>query len=126
MPWNAMHYFVWTFDGTAAKLYVDGVAKTVTTAGADSGYARPDGGLTLGKTYAAESGILDEARISDVVRSADWIATEYNNQGTPGTFYSMGAQQASGGGGGSVSVTVTSSPAGQSLTVSVRPTQVSL
>ena len=32
-------------------------------------------------------GLIDEFRISDVVRSADWILTEYNNQNSPETFY---------------------------------------
>jgi hypothetical protein len=37
-------------------------------------------------------GTLDELRISDVVRSDGWILTEYNNQSSPGTFYSLGAE----------------------------------
>jgi hypothetical protein len=36
-------------------------------------------------------GSLDELRISDVVRSAGWIATEYNSQVSPGTFATLGA-----------------------------------
>ena len=39
-------------------------------------------------------GDLDEVRISAAVRSADWIATEYANQNSPGTFYSTGSQEA--------------------------------
>ncbi|MDD2228362.1 MAG: DUF2341 domain-containing protein [Candidatus Cloacimonetes bacterium] len=31
-------------------------------------------------------GSIDEVRISDTIRSADWIATEYNNQSSPQTF----------------------------------------
>jgi hypothetical protein len=42
------------------------------------------------------NGTMDEIRISGVVRSADWIATEYNNQFSPATFYTVGAQQALG------------------------------
>ena len=33
---------------------------------------------------------LAEFRVSKTVRSADWIKTEYNNQSSPGTFYSIG------------------------------------
>jgi hypothetical protein len=29
-----------------------------------------------------------EVRISNIARSADWIAAEYNNQSSPSTFYS--------------------------------------
>ncbi|HWY35454.1 MAG TPA: hypothetical protein VNX68_12475, partial [Nitrosopumilaceae archaeon] len=36
------------------------------------------------------NGKLDEFRISKTVRSASWIATEYNNQAFPNTFYKVG------------------------------------
>jgi hypothetical protein len=62
------------------------------------------------------TGGLDEMRISNSLRPAGWIATEYHNQNSPGTFYSVGAQQSQGG-GGTVAITVTSAPAGLSLTV---------
>jgi hypothetical protein len=32
-------------------------------------------------------GIIDEVRISDVERSADWISTQYNTQDDPSSFY---------------------------------------
>ena len=34
-------------------------------------------------------GGIDEVRMADTVRTADWIATEYNNQSSPSTFYSV-------------------------------------
>jgi hypothetical protein len=37
------------------------------------------------------TGSLDEVRISSGTRSADWVATEYNNQSSPSTFYSIGS-----------------------------------
>jgi hypothetical protein len=36
-------------------------------------------------------GFQDEIRVSNIVRSANWIATEYNNQSNPGTFLSLGS-----------------------------------
>lgn len=36
------------------------------------------------------NGIIDEARVSSTARSAGWIKTEYNNQSSPLTFYSVG------------------------------------
>lgn len=39
------------------------------------------------------NGLIDEVRISDIARSADWILTEYNNQNSPSTFITMGAEQ---------------------------------
>ncbi|MFX0052833.1 MAG: LamG-like jellyroll fold domain-containing protein, partial [Candidatus Hermodarchaeota archaeon] len=37
-------------------------------------------------------GLLDEIRISNVIRSADWLLTEYNNQYDPDNFYSIGKE----------------------------------
>ncbi len=36
-------------------------------------------------------GRFDELRISDKVRSTGWLRTEYNNQGSPSSFYSVDA-----------------------------------
>lgn len=41
-------------------------------------------------------GTIDEVRISSVARSGDWIKTSYNNQNSPSTFYTVGAQQNAG------------------------------
>ncbi len=38
-------------------------------------------------------GLIDEARVSNTARSADWIKTEYNNQVRPYTFAGFGGQQ---------------------------------
>jgi hypothetical protein len=40
------------------------------------------------------NGLLDELRVSNIARSAGWIATQYNNQSNPATFLSVGAQSA--------------------------------
>ncbi len=37
-------------------------------------------------------GILDEIHISSGQRSINWIMTEYNNQGSPATFYTVGSE----------------------------------
>lgn len=51
--------------------------------------------LTIGKEPFASlyyfDGRFDELRISDKVRSNGWIRTEYNNQSSPSTFYSLDA-----------------------------------
>ena len=60
-------------------------------------------------------GIIDEARVSSIARSADWIKTEYNNQFSTTAFYSVAAQEA---------VTVPDAPTG--LTPTVGNTQISL
>ncbi|MFX1529035.1 MAG: DUF2341 domain-containing protein [Promethearchaeota archaeon] len=38
------------------------------------------------------NGTLDEVRISNIARSADWIKTEYDNQFDPNSFYSIGKE----------------------------------
>jgi hypothetical protein len=55
--------------------------------------------LTIGAVNLAEgsflmTGVLDETRISNSIRSADWIAAEYNNQNSPSTFYTVGSEVA--------------------------------
>lgn len=39
------------------------------------------------------NGAIDEVRLSNVTRSADWIQTEYNNENDPSTFYNLGSQE---------------------------------
>jgi hypothetical protein len=39
------------------------------------------------------TGSLDEVQLSNSVRSAQWIATEYANQNSPSTFYSVGNEE---------------------------------
>ncbi len=36
---------------------------------------------------------VDEVRYSNTARSQDWITTEYNNQSSPSTFYTIGAEE---------------------------------
>lgn len=38
------------------------------------------------------NGLIDEARVSSVALSPSWILTEYNNQSSPSTFYSVGPE----------------------------------
>jgi hypothetical protein len=38
------------------------------------------------------TGSIDEVRFSNIVRSADWIKTEYNNQSSPSTFETFGSE----------------------------------
>lgn len=42
------------------------------------------------------NGRIDEVRISNGKRSAEWIQTSYNNQNDPGSFYLLGSERALG------------------------------
>jgi hypothetical protein len=45
-----------------------------------------------GSPFALD-GLIDEVRLSNVARSTEYIAASYNNQNSPGTFYTPGTQE---------------------------------
>ncbi len=70
----------------------DGVSGNAANTGLVNGATSTDIGqdtVTSGRFW---NGVIDEARFSDVARSADWLLTEYNNQGDPGTFETLGTE----------------------------------
>ena len=44
-------------------------------------------------------GLIDEIHISNIIRTPGWMLTEYNNQSSPSTFYTVGASSTPSGGG---------------------------
>jgi hypothetical protein len=94
---GAWRYVVATYDGSNVNLYVDGAAvapSPFAQTGNNDASARPFrigmyGGATPSNVFI---GSIDEPRFAAVCRSADWIATEYNNQSDPSTFYAVGDQ----------------------------------
>ena len=97
------HQMTGVFDGTKKFIYIDGVLVGTNN--------NPHNGSLLGTdtkrfgfigdgSEAASfngsrnginfSGQLDEIRILNVAKSADWIATEFNNQTNPETFATLG------------------------------------
>jgi RHS repeat-associated protein len=86
------HYIVGVYDPVASEvfLYLDGVLKSSNSSGTFTANTATD--LTLGTFLGgAGSSSADEFRISKTARSADWITTEYNDQSSPSTFYSITA-----------------------------------
>jgi hypothetical protein len=87
-----------TWNGATLALYVNGVQNAAAPLSVPLVYAasRPFdlGGdtVTNGDRF---KGSLDETRFSSAARSADWIATEYNNHNAPASFYTVGAQESS-------------------------------
>jgi hypothetical protein len=79
------------------KFYVNGNFEGQTTwTGGTTPWDYDIGALRIGianpgwSTYRwSADGKIDEIRISDSVRSADWIKTEYKNQNNPSSFYSV-------------------------------------
>lgn len=86
-PWasNAWHHLVVTRTGTTWTMYLDGVSNATSAQGTN---------LTINALgflfgFVTNDIICDELRISNSVRSADWITASYNNQSSPSTFYSV-------------------------------------
>lgn len=100
------HYMVVTWDSTNEIIYFDGASDGTTACGATfAGYTNPnlvlggtDGGGGAGDGSNVQlDGSLDEVRVSNTARSADWILTSYNTQKNPGTFYTLGSEITVGG-----------------------------
>jgi hypothetical protein len=79
-----------------AAVYLDGVLKS--TAGQNGKLATPsptyvDVHHNPASPQNEMAGVVDEFRVSNMARSAGWILTEYSNQNSPNTFFSVGGQQ---------------------------------
>ena len=87
---GAWHAVTFTIDpSNNLILYIDGV-NNGTGLGASGG--SKTGILNVGQQggggYSANTNI-DEVRVSNAVLTPDWVKTEYNNQSSPATFYSI-------------------------------------
>jgi len=81
---------------TMFLVYVDGTYKgndTFTTYTPACTGVRIGGNQLTGNPLDYTNGTIDETRLSNVVRSASWISTEYNNQDSPSTFLTVGNEQ---------------------------------
>ena len=90
-----MYHFTYTVD--TLKLYINGSLTTPTKTFDPTLTSLENTTIdtSIGTNLASNwwDGVIDEARISSVVRSDDWISTEYNNQNSASTFYSAGTQE---------------------------------
>jgi hypothetical protein len=85
-------------DITQTLCYVDGQLESVdTTFGTGTADSGSGGANNFQMAYTLNKnglwGSLDEVRISDITYSADWIATEYNNQFGPLNFYTTSSAE---------------------------------
>ncbi len=94
---GAWYYLTLTYSSSAGLIaYVNaGADGSAAASGAMPTGCSPSPTVSVGEdlntTGRYFNGVVDEVRISSIARSADWIATEYNNQSSPSTFYSIGA-----------------------------------
>ena len=95
---NNWHFLETTYANKSETLYVDGQNVGFVQGdqfGYDSGYAYFVGITTTFLNYGGDwgslyfNGNLDEISVSNIARSNDWVKTEYNNQGSPTTFYTF-------------------------------------
>ena len=96
------HHLAVTMDYAAKEviIYVDGNEMAFTYEGVPTRWTdlSSSGDLLWGGNPDRATrfflGMMDEIRLSDVVRSQEWIQTEVNNQTNPGAFLAVGAAEA--------------------------------
>ncbi|MFX0116240.1 MAG: LamG-like jellyroll fold domain-containing protein, partial [Candidatus Hodarchaeota archaeon] len=92
---NGWTHVVATYNGATMRIYINGVDENQNSASIIIG--TNNNPLQIGSWDIATDnrwyGILDELRISNVARSADWIVTSWNNQNDPASFYSIGQKE---------------------------------
>lgn len=89
---NTWYHVAGVRSGTTDAIYVNGTQEGSSTL---SGSNPSTGGsdFLLGEVYDARPQTnLDEIRFRPSALTGDWLKTEYNNQNSPSTFYSLGAQ----------------------------------
>ena len=94
---NSWYHVVltWNTADSSATGYLNGVQVFTTNSNSLWPSDIPD--LSIGSGFNSSrdwNGIIDETRFSQTARSADWIATEYNNESSPTTFYTVGQEVA--------------------------------
>ena len=90
------HYVVYTYNDTdnTQRLIIDGVQVGSTAYSASIDYTSGGTDTIIGMHGDGETtynfvGSIDEVRISKISRSLEWAKTEYNNQSSSSTFYTV-------------------------------------
>jgi len=89
--WQMFHA---TYDGSTMRMHMDGVADSTTASQTGNLEAQTNRGQIGSRTNTTNTpygGDMDEIRLLTEALSANWITTEYNNQNSPSTFYSVAA-----------------------------------
>ncbi len=92
IPLNQWTHVVGTYDGSNLRLFLNGTSDSSTAASGSVAAVSQTTEIGYNNLYGPQSftGQIDEVRISQTARSADWVAAEYRNQSSPGTFYNIG------------------------------------
>lgn len=94
---NNWHFCVMTFASGVVTFYLDGVQinqQTISQTVVGYGGIKHTvvGNGSGNNTAEWLDGLMDEARISNVVRSADWVKAEYSNQSSPSIFLGISSE----------------------------------
>jgi len=96
---NTWCHLVHTYDGTTNRVYINGVERGSNTPGVDATWDTSTADdLRFGSTGQEPVVnfprlVLDEARLDNVARSADWVAYDYQNQFNNGNTVTLGAEE---------------------------------
>ena len=96
---NTWTHIVGVVNAGVPSLYINGASAAASTTNAVGTYVSSLSNAAIGDSpdftsgAGLWSGLIDEVRISNTARSAAWITTEYNNQGTPSSFVTVGGQE---------------------------------
>lgn len=110
VSWNAenWYYYSCVIDSTDSlnnKIYINGVDDTSSSdygtytsldLSFSSSWGIGGGGsdsYNFGGSFSWFTGVLDEIRISNGIRTQNWITTSYNNQINPASFLSLGGEE---------------------------------
>src|ERR1035437_2792829 len=130
---NTWYHVVMVRNTTTTSFYVNGAVQSGTSGTTPN---TPANEFAIGcescSLFRPYNGSVDEGAISNTARSAYWITTEYHNQPSPSTFYSVGTEQtapsrislvqavgADSGTASSATATLASTTAGNLLVVAV-------
>lgn len=94
---NQWYYLAGRKENTNVKLLINGLTTSTssTTASSSAALFQTNSNLFMGAIDANSqyfNGTIDEMRLSNVARSDGWLATSYNNQNSPSTFYTISAE----------------------------------
>jgi hypothetical protein len=93
---------IWGDVSDTKKIYVDGSVDTNTQTMAGpivwggswiNSFIATGWNVSSGGNF---NGIIDEVRVLSAALSSGWILTEYNNQNSPSSFYSVGSEEEAG------------------------------
>lgn len=96
---STWEHVVGTWDNSTMRLYQDG-SQTATVGSVTGSFVNNNNHLRFGGVHGAGGGnphsfdgLIDEIRISNIARSANWVTTTYNSTNNPsGTFYTKSAE----------------------------------